>query len=94
MLARITAEAADQRQQAEQLRQTTQTVREMARAAPPSSRPAGADNASSQEHRLASFAALIGRISQHARQGSRLSVQVSGAHPPPGPADPRILSQA
>ncbi len=37
----------------------------------------GADNAKSQEHKLASFADLIARISQHARQGSRLSVQVS-----------------
>ncbi|WP_346814810.1 methyl-accepting chemotaxis protein [Aeromonas hydrophila] len=76
VLARITAEAAAQRQQAEQLRQTTQAVREMARSTAVIALQ-GADNAKSQEHKLASFADLIGRISQHARQGSRLSVQVS-----------------
>ncbi|KFN20539.1 methyl-accepting chemotaxis protein [Aeromonas bestiarum] len=76
VLARITAEAAAQRQQAEQLRQTTQAVREMARSTAVIALQ-GADNAKSQEHKLASFADLIARISQHARQGSRLSVQVS-----------------
>ena len=54
----------------------------------------GADNAKSQEHRLASFAALIGRISQHARQGSRLSVQVSEHIHHQAQQIPRILSQA
>jgi methyl-accepting chemotaxis protein len=76
VLARITSEAAAQRQQAEQLRQTTQAVREMARSTAVIALQ-GADNAKSQEHKLASFADLIARISQHARQGSRLSVQVS-----------------
>ena len=76
VLARITTEAAAQRQQAEQLRQTTQAVREMARSTAVIALQ-GADNAKSQEHKLASFADLIARISQHARQGSRLSVQVS-----------------
>ena len=93
VLARITAEAADQRQQAEQLRQTTQTVREMARSTAVIALQ-GADNAKSQEHRLASFAALIGRISQHARQGSRLSVQVSEHIHHQAQQIPRILSQA
>nr|WP_276556182.1 methyl-accepting chemotaxis protein [Aeromonas piscicola] len=76
VLARITSEATAQRQQAEQLRQTTQAVREMARSTAVIALQ-GADNAKSQEHKLASFADLIARISQHARQGSRLSVQVS-----------------
>ena len=93
VLARITAEAAAQRQQAEQLRQTTQTVREMARSTAVIALQ-GADNARSQEHRLASFAALIGRISQHARQGSRLSVQVSEHIHHQAQQIPRILSQA
>ncbi len=93
VLARITAEAAEQRQQAEQLRQTTLTVREMARSTAVIALQ-GADNAKSQEHRLASFAALIGRISQHARQGSRLSVQVSEHIHHQAQQIPRILSQA
>ena len=92
VLARITAEAAEQRQQAEQLRQTTLTVREMARSTAVIALQ-GADNAKSQEHRLASFAALIGRISQHARQGSRLSVQVSEHIHHQAQQIPRILSQ-
>ncbi|MDX7922355.1 methyl-accepting chemotaxis protein [Aeromonas rivipollensis] len=93
VLTRITTEAAGQRQQAEQLRQTTQTVREMARSTAVIALQ-GADNARSQEHRLASFAALIGRISQHARQGSRLSVQVSEHIHHQAQQIPRILSQA
>ena len=93
VLARITAEAAEQRQQAEQLRQTTLTVREMARSTAVIALQ-GADNAKSQEHRLASFAALIGRISQHARQGSRLSVQVSEHIHHQAQQIPRILSQS
>ena len=93
VLARITAETAEQRQQAEQLRQTTLTVREMARSTAVIALQ-GADNAKSQEHRLASFAALIGRISQHARQGSRLSVQVSEHIHHQAQQIPRILSQA
>jgi len=39
-------------------------------------------------------AALIGRISQHARQGSRLSVQVSEHIHHQAQQIPRILSQA
>ncbi|MGS3182711.1 methyl-accepting chemotaxis protein [Aeromonas taiwanensis] len=93
VLSRITAEAAGQRQQAEQLRQTTQTVREMARSTAVIALQ-GADNAKSQERRLASFADLIGRISQHARQGSRLSVQVSEHIHHQAQQIPRILSQA
>ena len=93
VLTRITSEAAGQRRQAEQLRQTTQTVREMARSTAVIALQ-GADNARSQEHRLASFAALIGRISQHARQGSQLSVQVSEHIHHQARQIPRILGQA
>ncbi|MCH7370492.1 MULTISPECIES: methyl-accepting chemotaxis protein [Aeromonas] len=92
VLTRITAEAAGQRQQAEQLRQTTQTVREMARSTAVIALQ-GADNARSQEHRLASFATLIGRISQHAHQGSQLSVQVSKHIHHQAQQIPRILGQ-
>ncbi|MGY4108823.1 methyl-accepting chemotaxis protein [Aeromonas encheleia] len=92
VLSRITSEASGQRQQAEQLRQTTQTVREMARSTAVIALQ-GADNARSQEHRLASFAALIGRISQHARQGSQLSVQVSQHIHHQAQRIPRILGQ-
>ncbi|MGY3859691.1 methyl-accepting chemotaxis protein [Aeromonas intestinalis] len=93
VMTRITSEAAGQRQQAEQLRQTTLTVREMARSTAVIALQ-GADNARSQEHRLASFAALIGRISQHARQGSQLSVQVSEHIHHQAQQIPRILGQA
>ena len=51
-------------------------------------------DAKTQERRLASFADLIGRISQHARQGSRLSVQVSEHIHHQAQQIPRILSQA
>jgi methyl-accepting chemotaxis protein len=93
VLTRITTGSDEQRQQAEQLRQTTQTVREMARSTAVIALQ-GADNARSQEHRLASFAALIGRISQHARQGSQLSVQVSQHIHHQAQQIPRILGQA
>lgn len=93
VMSRITSEAAEQRRQAEQLRQTTRTVREMARSTAVIALQ-GADNARSQEHRLASFAALIGRISQHARQGSQLSVQVSEHIHHQAQRIPRILGQA
>ncbi|HHQ4554260.1 TPA: methyl-accepting chemotaxis protein [Aeromonas veronii] len=76
VLNRITSESSRQRAQAEQLRQTTQAVREIARNTAVIALQ-GADNAKSQEHKLASFADLIARIHQHARQVSQLSVQVS-----------------
>jgi methyl-accepting chemotaxis protein len=77
VLGRIHRESAQQRLQAEQLRQTTQQVRDMARSTAVIALQ-GADNAKSQERKLATFAALIGKISQHAHQVSQLSVQVSG----------------
>ncbi|MGL5482700.1 MAG: methyl-accepting chemotaxis protein, partial [Aeromonas veronii] len=67
VLNRITSESSRQRAQAEQLCQTTQAVREIARNTAVIALQ-GADNAKSQEHKLASFADLITRIHQHARQ--------------------------
>ena len=90
VLGRIRNESAQQRQQAEQLRQTTQQVRDMARSTAVIALQ-GADNAKSQEHKLATFAALIGKISQHAHQVSQLAVQVSGHIHHQAQQIPRIL---
>ena len=76
VLDRITSEANSQREQAERLRETTRAVREIARNTAVIALQ-GADNAKSQEHKLASFADLIARIHQHASQVNQLSVQVS-----------------
>ncbi|WP_279486000.1 methyl-accepting chemotaxis protein [Aeromonas veronii] len=92
VLNRITSESSRQRAQAEQLRQTTQAVREIARNTAVIALQ-GADNAKSQEHKLASFADLITRIHQHARQVSQLSVQVSSHIHHQAQQIPRILGQ-
>ncbi|MFM5829719.1 methyl-accepting chemotaxis protein [Aeromonas veronii] len=92
VLNRITSESSRQRAQAEQLRQTTQAVREIARNTAVIALQ-GADNAKSQEHKLASFADLIARIHQHARQVSQLSVQVSSHIHHQAQQIPRILGQ-
>ncbi|MGU5765850.1 methyl-accepting chemotaxis protein [Aeromonas allosaccharophila] len=92
VLSRITSESSRQRVQAEQLRQTTRAVREIARNTAVIALQ-GADNAKSQEHKLASFAELIARIHQHARQVSQLSVQVSSHIHHQAQQIPRILGQ-
>ena len=92
VLNRITSESSRQRAQAEQLRQTTRAVREIARNTAVIALQ-GADNAKSQEHKLASFADLIARIHQHARQVSQLSVQVSSHIHHQAQQIPRILGQ-
>ncbi|WP_439836704.1 methyl-accepting chemotaxis protein [Aeromonas enteropelogenes] len=92
VLNRITSESGSQRVQAEQLRQTTQAVREIARNTAVIALQ-GADNAKSQEHKLASFADLIARIHQHAHQVSQLSVQVSSHIHHQAQQIPRILGQ-
>lgn len=92
VLNRITSESSRQRAQAEQLRQTTRAVQEIARNTAVIALQ-GADNAKSQEHKLASFADLIARIHQHARQVSQLSVQVSSHIHHQAQQIPRILGQ-
>ncbi|XEI33764.1 methyl-accepting chemotaxis protein [Aeromonas veronii] len=92
VLNRITSESSRQRAQVEQLRQTTQAVREIARNTAVIALQ-GADNAKSQEHKLASFADLIAHIHQHARQVSQLSVQVSSHIHHQAQQIPRILGQ-
>lgn len=92
VLNRITSESGSQRVQAEQLRQTTQAVREIARNTAVIALQ-GADNAKSQEHKLASFADLIARIHQHAHQVNQLSVQVSSHIHHQARQIPRILGQ-
>ncbi|WP_270796965.1 methyl-accepting chemotaxis protein [Aeromonas sp. QDB11] len=92
VLSRITSESSRQRVQAEQLRQTTRAVREIARNTAVIALQ-GADNAKSQEHKLASFAELIARIHQHARQVSQLSVQVSSHIHHQAQQIPHILGQ-
>ena len=92
VLNRITSESNSQRAQAERLRHTTQAVREIARNTAVIALQ-GADNAKSQERKLASFADLIARIHQHASQVNQLSVKVSSHIHHQAQQIPHILGQ-